>query len=49
MCNADSEDDIDYLDPRISLEYMLCDPRIQNLLIRGKGDKVLEKMDEMQK
>ena len=48
MCNADSETDIDYDDPRISLEYLLCDVRITNLLMRGKREVVLKKMTYVQ-
>ena len=48
MCNADSEMDIDYDDPRISLEFLLCDVRISNLLMRGKREAVLKNMTEMQ-
>ena len=48
MCNVDSETDIDYDDPRISLEYLLCDVRISNLLMRGKREVILKKMTDVQ-
>ena len=48
ICGVDSNEDIDYSNPIISTEVLLCDQEIQTMLVLGKREKVLKRMDEQQ-
>lgn len=39
----------DYTDPRVHLEFFLCDLKVQLLLTEGRRDEVLAMMDDQQR
>lgn len=39
----------DYTDPRVHLEYFLCDLKVQLMLLEGQREEVLDMMDEQQR
>ena len=49
LSGVDNDADIDYDDPIISTEFLLCDQNIQTLLVLGKRDKVLAQMNDHQR
>lgn len=49
MCNVDRPEEINYDDPRIHLEWFLCDQRVLAKLTNGQREEVLEMMDDQQR
>ena len=49
ICGVDKEEDIDFSNPVVSTEWLLCDPVIQRELIQGRRDNVLAQMTEVQR
>lgn len=39
----------DYTDPRVHLEFFLCDLKVQLLLVEGRREEVLAMMDDQQR
>jgi len=48
ICGADSPDEIDYDNPYVHLEWILCDMRIQSRLMDGNLESAFKSMDEQQ-
>ncbi len=48
ICGVETDEEIDYDNPIVSTEWLLCDPTIQRDLIQGRRDKVLARMTEQQ-
>ena len=48
ICGVERSEDIDYNNPVVSTEYILCDPRIIRLLKQGRRDEVLKQFSEIQ-
>ena len=49
ICGVDRVEDIDYSNPRVHLEWFLCDFRMLAKLTSGKREEVLELMDDQQR
>ena len=48
VCGVETDEEIDFDNPVVSTEWILCDPRIQRELIQGRRENVLAKMTEIQ-
>lgn len=48
LCGVETDEEIDYNDPVVSTEWLLCDPRVQRDLIQGRRADVLARMTEQQ-
>ena len=48
ICGADTPDGIDYSNPYVHLEWILCDMRIQSRLMDGNLESAFKSMDEQQ-
>ena len=49
ICGVDNPDDIDYDNPYVHLEWLLCDPRVTAKLTGKRVDDALAMMDDMQR
>lgn len=48
VCGVETDAEIDFSNPIVSTEWLLCDPRIQRELIQGRRENVLAQMTEVQ-
>ena len=48
VCGVETDEEIDFDNPVVSTEWLLCDPRIQRELIQGRRENVLAQMNEIQ-
>ncbi len=49
VCGVETDEEIDFDNPIVHLEWFLCDFRIQGKLMDGKREEVLEMMDDVQR
>lgn len=49
ICNVERDEDIDFNNPYVHLEWMLCDPRVIGRLTGGKKEEAIAWMDEQQR
>lgn len=48
ICGVETDEEIDFDNPVVSTEWLLCDPKIQRELIQGRRENVLAQMTEVQ-
>ena len=48
ICGVETDEEIDFDNPVVSAEWLLCDPKIQRELIQGRRENVLAQMTEVQ-
>ena len=49
VCGVETDEEIDFDNPVVSTEWLLCDPKVQRELIQGRRDNVLAMMTETQR